>query len=99
MLRERIKFQGGARGTRINLRRSFKKTSAARRSAVSLEPDAILPIVAIEQGTIIIASNRAEPLTNGTLRSFSPCCAIDFGIFNEPTSVLATCLAWLLMTR
>ncbi len=27
----------------------------------------------MEQGTITIASKRAEPLTNGTLRSFSPC--------------------------
>ena len=33
------------------MRRSFKKTSAARKSAVSLQPDAMRPSVAIEQGT------------------------------------------------
>ena len=62
---------GVSRGTRINFRRSFKKTSAARKRTLSLDPEAIRPSVAIEQGTITIASKRAEPLTNGTFMSLS----------------------------
>ena len=48
---------------RSSLRRSFKKTSAVRRSAVSPEPLAIRPSVDMEQGTMTMASKRAEPLT------------------------------------
>jgi hypothetical protein len=49
----------------------LRKTSAARKRTLSLEPEAIRPSVAIEQGTITIASKRAEPLTNGTFMSLS----------------------------
>ncbi len=98
-LRAWIKFHGVSRGTSTSLRRSFKKTSAARRSALSLEPEAIRPRVAMEQGTTTIASKRAEPLTNGTLRSFSRCCAIPSGTLKSFVSCTATCLACALMTR
>src|SRR5437016_14286490 len=81
-LRARTEFRGVSRGTRINLRLSFKKTSAARNRALSLEPEAIRPSVAIEQGTITMASKRAEPLTNGTDMSFSECCETPLGISN-----------------
>ena len=50
--------------------------------------DAIRPIVAIEQGTMTIASNFAEPLTKGTLRSFSEYCAIPLGILKRTEFVL-----------
>jgi hypothetical protein len=51
----------------------LQKNVGCRNSALSLKPEAIRPSVAIEQGTITIASKRAEPLTNGTFISFSEC--------------------------
>ena len=49
----------------MSLRRSLRKTSAARSSVLSLAPEAMRPMVPIEHGTITIESKRAEPLTNG----------------------------------
>src|SRR5205809_195006 len=63
------------------------------------EPVAIRPRVDIEHGMMIMASKRAEPLTNGTFKSFSACWATSFGTSNFPSSWTATCLAWELMTR
>ena len=52
----------------------------ARKSALSLEPDAMRPSVAIEQGTTTMGFELREPDHEGTLRSFprAPKCGGDF---------------------
>ena len=58
----------------------------ACRCYLSLVPEAIRPMVAMEHGIITIASNRADPLTYGTFKSFSACCRISSGILKSSTS-------------
>ena len=50
------RWRGLSRTMRINLRFSFKETSAARTSRFELIPCAIADIVWIEQGAMTIAS-------------------------------------------
>ena len=64
-----IRWIGVSRIAKINRRRSFRKTSAARVMSVSERPLAIRPIVPIEQGQTIIASYSELPEANGALKS------------------------------
>ena len=62
MLRRCPRWKGLSRTMRINRRRSFSATSAARTSRLSLIPAAIADIVWIEHGAITIASVWNDPL-------------------------------------
>ena len=55
---------GVSRTIKINFRRSFSDTSAARTSRLELTPAAIADMVWMEHGAIIIPSVRNEPLAN-----------------------------------
>ena len=78
---------------------SFKDQPGQKLDVKVASVQFVSPNVAIEQGTITIASKRAEPLTNGTFMSFSECCKTLGGILKSSSSCFATCLAGVLMTR
>ena len=61
-LRRWISEYGASRTTVTSGLRSLSITSAARSMSVRDTPEAIRPTVPIEQGTIIIEFQRAEPL-------------------------------------
>src|ERR1035438_5202576 len=64
-----MRLYGVSRTTQINFLLSFNITSAARVIRSVLIPEAILPIVPMEQGIMIMVSYLAEPEAKGAMKS------------------------------
>src|SRR5947209_1596104 len=79
---------GVSRGTRTSFRPSFRQTSAARWIRFVPAPDAIAPIVPIEQGTTIIPACLFEPDEGFAAKLSSRQKRISFESLGRPSQVL-----------
>src|SRR3990167_6109715 len=87
---------GASRGTRINWRRSFSTTSAARSIRLLQAPLAMADRVPVEQGTTTMALGAPEPEAAGAIQSSLPytrICPEDAPVYSLRKACMACGLA------